>query len=81
MPHNPLQSIRDALKAQLSFFTEDSEDKTYDQLAVELDVSKGALWKFINKDYVPDDIVICRKLGIPQPELIEQYRNDLGQFT
>ena len=53
----------------------------YQKLADELDVSKGALWKFINTDYVPTGIVLRRKLGIPEPELIEQYRDPLGRFT
>ena len=80
MTPNPLQSIRDALKAKLRDFTEDPQDKTYDELAVDLDVSKGALWKFIHTDYVPTSSVIRRKFGIPEPEYISQYRNPLGQF-
>ena len=80
MTPNPLQSIRDALKAQLREFTGKLQDKTYDELAVELDVSKGALWKFIHTDYVPTSSIIRRKLGIPEPEFISQYRNPQGQF-
>lgn len=54
----------------------------YQKLADELDVSKGALWKFINnKDYIPTGALLRRKLGIPEPELIEQYRDPLGRFT
>ena len=53
----------------------------YQKLADELNVSKGALWKFVNTDYVPTGIVLRRKLGIPEPELIEQYRDPLGRFT
>jgi len=53
----------------------------YQKLADELDVSKGALWKFIKTDYIPTNIVLRRKLGIPEPELIEQYRDPLGRFT
>jgi hypothetical protein len=75
------ESIKDALKAELRYFTKDPNDKTYDQLADELEVSKGVLWKFVNKDYLPDDLVIRRKLGIHEPEYIPQYRNPLGRFT
>jgi len=66
--------IRHDLKARLG-------SGGYQKLADELDVSKGALWKFINTDYVPTSIVLRRKLGIPEPELIEQYRDPLGRFT
>jgi len=47
---------------------------------LEQDISKGALWKFINTDYVPTSSIIRRKLGIPKLELISQYRNPLGRF-
>lgn len=53
----------------------------YQKLASELDVSKGALWKFINTDYIPASDVLRRKLGIKEPELIEQYRDELGRFA
>jgi hypothetical protein len=53
----------------------------YQKLANDLDVSKGALWKFINTDYVPTNALLRRKLGIKEPELIEQYRNEKGRFT
>lgn len=67
--------IRDDLKAK-------ALSGGYQKLADELDVSKGALWKFIhNKDYIPTSAVLRRKLGIPEPELIEQYRDAFGRFS
>ncbi len=73
--------IRNTLKAKLCHHTSNPSDQTYDQLAVELGISKGALWKFVNTDYVPDDLGIRTRLGIEEPELIKQYRNDLGRFS
>jgi hypothetical protein len=35
----------------------------------------------ISKGYWPKDVVILRKLGVSKPELIEQYRDELGRFA
>ena len=70
-----IDMLRDDLKARLA-------PGGYQKLADELDVSKGALWKFIKTDYIPTNDILRRKLGIPEPELIEQYRDSLtGRFT
>ena len=34
----------------------------------------------ISKGYWPKDLTVLRKLGIKEPELIEQYRDELGRF-
>lgn len=40
--------------------------KTYSSLAAELGVSKGALWKFVNTEYVPTNPEIREKLDLPE---------------
>lgn len=54
---------------------------TYGQLAAELKVSKGALWRFINDGYIPKSNVIRSRLGLP--EIIEVFvqRDDRGRFS
>lgn len=79
VPNTP-DGIRYALKAKLRKFTGNDTDQTYDDLAVELGISKGVLWKFLNTDYIPDNLAIRNRLGIVEPELIQQYRNELGRF-
>lgn len=57
-----------------------SKGKTYDQMADGLGVTKGALWKFLNTDYIPTNPVIRSRLGIPAPIVQWRTRNKKGQF-
>ena len=43
-------------------------------------IPAGSLCSFANGTWEPKDLITRRKLGIPEPELIPQYRNPLGQF-
>ena len=69
-----IQARRDSLKKELVSYS-------YHKLAKRLGVSAGALWKFMNTDYVPTGNDLRRKLGIP--ELLTQavIRNKKGQFA
>lgn len=58
----------------------DSRGKTYDQMADELGVTKGVLWKFLNTNYIPTDPVIRARLNIPAPVVQWRTRNRKGQF-
>lgn len=57
-----------------------SKGKTYDQMAHELKISKGVLWKFLNTDYIPTDSVIRSRLHIPAPIIQWRTRNEKGQL-
>jgi len=57
-----------------------SKGKTYDQLASELKVSKGVLWKFLNTDYIPTDAVIRSRLGLPTPIIQWRTRDEKGRL-
>jgi len=59
---------RQALKAEL-------ERKTYDSLAGELGVSKGALWKFVKTDYVPVNPELRKRLGLPELVIVPVKRD------
>ena len=52
----------------------------FSKVASDLNVSKGALWKFLNTDYIPTSKAILRKLGLPEPTIIFQKRNKEGQY-
>lgn len=52
----------------------------FSQICRELEISKGALWKFIYTDYIPTGLELLRKLGIPEPIIIYRTRNPKGQF-
>jgi hypothetical protein len=69
------QGIRNELKEKIV------QGATYATLSDELKVSKGALWKFINTDYIPTSPTIRHRLGLP--ELIVQVvvRGKDGRFA
>ncbi len=52
----------------------------FSQLTKELDISKGALWKFVNTDYIPTSPILLRKLTLPEPIVIYRMRNPDGTF-
>ena len=56
-------------------------DTTYGQLARDLDISKGALWKFINTDYIPTSPEIRLRFGIPNPIIVWPTRDPKGRFA
>lgn len=57
-----------------------SGEKTYDQLADELGITKGVLWKFLNTKYIPTDPVIRSRLHLPAPIIQWRTRNEKGQL-
>lgn len=75
MNENAASTRRDVLSSERN-----SKGKTYDQMAEELCVSKGVLWKFLNTNYVPTNPTIRHRLGIPQPIISYRTRNPKGQF-
>lgn len=54
-----IKNRREALQAKIA------NGMSYTDLARELGISKGALWKFLNDDYVPTSTDLRRALGIP----------------
>lgn len=56
------------------------EESSYHKVADDLKISKGALWKFINTDYVPTSNRIRHALGLPEMIVSFRYRDELGQF-
>lgn len=73
---------RDTLQARL-LYLHDKEDLTWRKIAAMEEfggVAAGTLCS-ISKGYMPKDLAVRRKLGIKEPELIEQYRDPLGRFT
>lgn len=69
-----IDAVRSDLRGRL-------KDKTYGELASEMSVSKGALWKFLNTDYVPSGNELRRKLGLPEIIQHSAIRNDRGRFV
>lgn len=80
MPHKDVQNIIQRRKAQLLAEIESFGKGGFSRVSRDLNVSKGALWKFINTDYVPTGIELLRKLGLPEPIVIYRTRNPRGQF-
>ena len=73
---------RDTLQNRL-IYLHDIEDMTWRKIADMKEyrgIPAGTLCS-ISKGYWPKDLSILRKLGVKEPELIEQYRNEKGQFT
>lgn len=73
---------RDATRKRL-IYLHDEEDMTWREIAKLKEyrgIPAGTLCS-ISKDYWPKDLAILRKLGIKKPEMIEQYRNELGRFS
>lgn len=70
-----LAQIRDSLLARVK-----GDDSSYHKVADELEISSGALWKFLNTDYVPTSNRIRHALGLPEMIVSFRYRDELGQF-
>ena len=69
--------VRDSLRAEIR------GGNTYGKIAAQLKISKGVLWKFLNKDYSPKNPVIRKRLGLEQgTDIIIQAvrRNGKGRF-
>lgn len=69
--------VRDALRAEIR------GGNTYGKIAAQLKISKGVLWKFLNRDYSPRNPVIRKRLGLEQgTDVIIQTvrRNGKGRF-
>ncbi len=61
----------------------DEQDLTWRKIAAMKEyrgIPAGTLCS-ISKGYWPKDLTTLRKLGMQEPELIEQYRDPLGRFT
>jgi len=73
---------RDTLQSRL-IYLHDKEHITWRKIA-EMKEYRGApagTLCSISKGYMPKSLAVRRKLRIPEPELIEQYRDPLGRFT
>jgi len=69
--------VRDALRAEIR------GGNTYGKIATQLKISKGVLWKFLNRDYSPKNPVIRKRLGLERgTDIIIQsvHRNRKGRF-
>ena len=71
-----IQRKRNALIAEI----EELGKGGFSKVARDLDISKGALWKFLKTDYVPTGVELLKKLGIPVPIITYRTRNAMGQF-
>ena len=80
MDRNNASLLIQRRKAQLLAKIEDLGRGGFNKVSRDLNVSKGALWKFINTDYVPTGVELLRKLGLPEPIIIYRTRNPRGQF-
>ncbi len=69
------QGIRNELKEKID------QGTTYAALSDELNVSKGALWKFINTDYLPTSPTIRHRLGLPELIVQSIVRGKDGRFA
>ena len=72
---------RDATRRHL-LYLHDEEGMTWRKIATMKEyrgIPAGTLCS-ISKGYWPKDLAVLRKLGIPEPELIPQYRNSVGRF-
>ena len=57
-------------------------EEGYGPMSKRLDVSKGALWAFINKpEYDPTGPELRKKLGLSEIITQEVYRNTIGRFS
>ena len=73
---------RDTLQSRL-ICLHDTKHMTWREIAAMEEfggVAAGTLCS-ISKGYMPKKLTVRRKLGIHEPELIEQYRDPLGRFT
>ena len=80
MPPKTVQNYIQRRKAQLRAEIKDLGRGGFSKVSRDLNVSKGALWKFLRTDKVPTSIELLRKLGLPEPIIIYRTRNPKGQF-
>lgn len=80
MPPKTVQNSIQRRKAQLLAEIDDLGRGGFSKVSRDLNVSKGALWKFLNTDHVPTGVELLRKLGLPEPIIIYRTRNPRGQF-
>ena len=73
----------DASRVKDTLLTEIRGGNTYGKIAAQLKISKGVLWKFLNRDYSPKNPVIRKRLGLERgTDIIIQsvHRNRKGRF-
>ena len=73
----------DASRVKDTLLTEIRGGNTYGKIAAQLKISKGVLWKFLNRDYIPKNPVIRKRLGLERgTDIIIQsvHRNRKGRF-
>ena len=80
MATKTIQNYIQRRKAQLLAEIEDLGRGGFSKVSRDLNVSKGALWKFLRTDKVPKSVELIRKLGLPEPIVIYRTRNPKGQF-
>ena len=73
---------RDTLQSRL-IYLHDEEHMTWREIAAmeEFGGTPAGTLCSMSKGYFPKSLAVRRKLGIHEPELIEQYRDPLGRFT
>jgi hypothetical protein len=72
-----LNSTIDAIADARTILRKQVRLTSYGQVAAELEVSKGALWKFLNKPgYIPKDPGLRKRLGLPSLMGVSPRRED-----